>query len=373
VRVKVSENLVLFWKGGRLICDNFVTHEQHALSQSAEPLLRWFSDWRDVSSADEISPNGSSNAVSSSMVREMIDAGILIEEGSEAHQLESKLEDWDTFRRATRYFHCSVRTLEDTHFLPLAEDARRLLKKAQRHPAPPLYKEHPDARRVPLPEPVRIDDGSKAHDDDFLRVLLRRRTSRDFDPGRPVALEQLASLLYYVAGATHVGHSVGTGDVLLKTSPSAGARHSIEVYPCILNVQGVAAGFYHYSVRTHELELLAETEPHERVPALCGDQDWTGQAGAIFFYTAIMERPRWKYPSPRVYRDVCIDLGHLSQTFYLVSAWLGLGAFFTGALREEPVEKELGVDWTEEIVLGASGVGVALSEARAVGRLRAHP
>lgn len=57
----------------------------------------------------------------------------------------------------------------------------------------------------------------------------------------------------------------------------------------------------------------------------------------------------------------------MSQTFYLVSAWLGLGA-----LREESLEKELGLDWTEEIVLGANGAGATDSKSRAAGTFRPH-
>jgi SagB-type dehydrogenase family enzyme len=372
VRAKVSENVVLFWKGGRLVCDNFAAHRQLALSPAAEPLLRQFSDWRDIGSLGSTELDKENTVALQPLVEQLLKAGILIEEGSEEHLLEEKLGVWDELRRSTRYFHCSVRTLKDTDFIPSEDDGRRLEDKSRREPAPPIYKEYAGAERVALPEPIGSDRGAPL-EVDFREVLLRRRTCRDFDRDKPVSLEKLSSLLYYVAGATHIGHAAGTGDVLLKTSPSAGARHSIEVYPCVLNVEGIHPGFYHYSVKGHELELLVDEDPHGRLPKLCGDQYWTEQAGVIFFYVSLVERPRWKYPSPRVYRDICIDLGHLSQTFYLVSAWLGLGAFFTGALRDEALEGELGLNWTEEVVLGANGAGLPLSMARAEGPVRAHP
>lgn len=77
------------------------------------------------------------------------------------------------------------------------------------------------------------------------------------------------------------------------------------------------------------------------------------------FYTGVIERPMWKYPTPRLYRFIMTDLGHLSQSFYLLATRLDLNAFFVGALREQAVEEELGVDWTREIVLCASGLGLA--------------
>src|SRR5699024_12644784 len=54
---------------------------------------------------------------------------------------------------------------------------------------------------------------------------------------------------------------------------------------------------------------------------------------------------------------IYMDVGHLSQTFYLVSNWMNLGAFFVGALRDEVVENFLGINPYQEIVIGASGIG----------------
>lgn len=373
MKVKVSENIVLYWKEGKLVCDDFVAHQQYALSRQAEPLLRWFAEWKDIESLSELESDKQQNGTFEGLASQLLNAGVLIAEDSEEHRLEDKLDAWDTWRRSSRYFHCSSRTLENTDFLLLEEDGNRLREKAQHNPAPPLYKEYPAAERIALGQPRSDGIGDPDHDS-FIEVLLRRRTSRSFDQDRPVSLDHLSAILHYVAGATHVGHSAGTGDVLLKTSPSGGARHPIEVYPCVLNVEGLKAGVYHYSVEHHALEVLTEADKlRDQIPRMCGDQDWTDQAAVVFFYAAVIDRPRWKYQSPRIYRAMCMDLGHLSQTFYLVSAWLGLGAFFIGALREESVENELGLDWTEEIVLGANGVGVANSQARAEGALRPHP
>ncbi len=371
--VKVSENVVLYWKEGKLVCDDFVAHQQYALSRQAEPLLRWFAEWKDIESLSALESDDLQNGSFEGLALQLLKAGVLIAEGSEEHRLENKLDAWDTWRRSSRYFHCSSRTLESTDFLLLEEDGDRLREKAQHNPAPPLYKECPVSRRIALSHP-EFDGVGDANHDSFVEVLLRRRTSRSFEQDRPISLNHLSSILHYVAGATHVGHSAGTGDVLLKTSPSGGARHPIEVYPCVLNVEGIESGVYHYSVKHHALELISEDDDlHNQMPRMCGDQDWTGQAAVVFFYTAVIDRPRWKYQSPRIYRAMCMDLGHLSQTFYLVAAWLGLGAFFIGALREESVEGELNLDWTEEIVLGANGVGAAKnSQVRAEGPIRPH-
>lgn len=364
--VKVSENVILFWKDGQLVCDNYAAREQFALSRFAEPLLRWFSNWRELGSLSKLD-------TASFLAQQLLDAGILIEEGSEAHQRERKLRTWDAWRQSTRYFHSSCRTFEDTPFLGLEEDGERLIEKADNDPSPPLYKEYPKAEKVPLPSPIGSADVNNDYSHrDFLEVLQQRRTSREYDENNPMDLNQLSTILYYVCGATHVATSIGAGEVLLKTSPSGGARQPIEVYPCLLNVEGADPGFYHYSVRDHELELVSQGDYQDQVPVMCGDQNWTGTASVVFFYTTVIERSMWKYQTPRYYRAMCMELGHFSQTFYLVSAWLGPGAFFVGALREESVEKKLGLDWTTELVLGANGVGAADLKTRAAGPVRLH-
>jgi len=73
--------------------------------------------------------------------------------------------------------------------------------------------------------------------------------------------------------------------------------------------------------------------------------------------TARLDRTRWRYPFARAYRSVLMDAGHLGQTFCLVATWLGLAPFCTAALADSRIEKDLGVDGFDEVVLYAAGVG----------------
>lgn len=366
MRVKVSENVVFYWKGGKLICDDFVAHEQVALSSAAEPLLRWFATWKDLDSLQASGDGNGSASELTPLAKQLLGKGILVAEGSPRHRDEERLKNWDVWRQSAKYFHFSLRTLSDTEFLGKQEDRERLEQKAKAEPPPPTYKEYRDAPKVALPAPLRrLGNDEGADGDGLLDVLLRRRTCRSFDPREKMTKDQVSNLLYYAFGATKKAKSFGSSEVLLKTSPSGGARHPIEVYPCVLNVDGVAPGIYHYSVKNHELELIAEGSARPEIAAMSGDQDWTQDASVVLFYTAVIERSTWKYQSPRVYRVLCMDLGHLSQTFFLLATWLNLDAFFVGALREEPVERRLGLDWSREIVLGASGVGHSSAESLA--------
>jgi SagB-type dehydrogenase family enzyme len=68
----------------------------------------------------------------------------------------------------------------------------------------------------------------------------------------------------------------------------------------------------------------------------------------------------WKYSTPRTYRMLHLDVGHLSQTFYLLAAALGLGMTFTAAIRDERLEDLLGIDAARELVMGCSVIGARL-------------
>lgn len=360
MRLKVSENIVLYWKRGQLICDNFVAHEQHALTEDAEFVLRWFGNWKEADSLYELALKGYSVPKLQSLTRQLLDAGILISEKSDAHLLEDRLETWDEWRMSAKYFHYSNRTLSTTDFIPEEEDGQRLNDKAKVAPTPPLYKEYPNSERVtlPMPELARKKEGA-LHEDGIVDLLIRRRTCRDYAPDKSVTLDQFSTMLLYTCGVVGLARAAGVGKVLMKTSPSGGSRHPIEVYPCVMNVEGVETGIYHYSAKDHQLELVSRTNPRVRMSEMCGDQGWTANASVVLLYTAMIERPMWKYPTPRLYRFLMTDLGHLSQSFYLLATWLNLNAFFVGALREQTVEETLGIDWTRELVLGASGLGLA--------------
>ena len=96
----------------------------------------------------------------------------------------------------------------------------------------------------------------------------------------------------------------------------------------------------------------------DRFESLAVGQKHVGSAAALFVMTARWRRSIWKYRSPRAYRVVTLDAGHLAQTFCLVATWLGLAPFTTAALRDSGVEETLGIDGITESVLYLAGVGM---------------
>jgi nitroreductase len=71
----------------------------------------------------------------------------------------------------------------------------------------------------------------------------------------------------------------------------------------------------------------------------------------------VLPRVRWRYEHPRAYRSVLLGAGHLCQTFCLVATWLKLAPFCTQALEDSRIERDLGIDGVNEVILYAAGVG----------------
>jgi putative peptide maturation dehydrogenase len=198
-------------------------------------------------------------------------------------------------------------------------------------------------------------------DSEFYRVLLRRRTQRGFDAQGELALDQLSVLLRYVWGAHAYGRDGRGAAILAKTSPSGGSLHPIEVYPLLAGVRGVEAGLYHYSVRSHALELMERIDHravHELAEHFTAGQPWFAEAQAFFLLTARFERSYSKYRQDAgAYLSLLLEAGHFSQTFYLVSTELGLGPFVTSVINHADIDNRLGLDPYREGVLAICGCG----------------
>ena len=346
-RLRVSEMVSFHWRDGRLICDDPRRHRQLALQVEAERLLRTFADWTPLSAAGE----------ATEVAVQLCELGILVAEGSPDDELERNLGAWRAMGGAATRYHLATRTRSGERFRSAADDNEVLRRKAGEAPPPDVFKDCPGEL---LPLPTGRPPGLSLAD-----ALERRRTVRHLDPERSLSLKELGILLDWTGGTRRRVTGNELGSVLMKASPSGGARHPIEIYCIVQNVEGLSPGIYHYSVRHHGLTRVGDPVPAEETVRWCGDQLYVGNAGVLFLYTAVLDRTVWKYPTGRAYRALHLDLGHTSQTAYLVATALDLGVFFTAATRDESVEAALGLDWTREIFLGVSGFGVPTEQERA--------
>jgi SagB-type dehydrogenase family enzyme len=344
--VRRAPTLHAYWQDGDFVFENFVTRVAVSADPVVVQILTFFNRWRPAASLESALPAFTAVSVRRA-VRTLVEHTLLVEEGSrQARTCQAVASTWRDWLPHGSY-HFATKDAPFAKPRQWARMARAFLAAA---PQPPLFKRDPSLLRRRLPSPA-------APDDEFRRVLLARKTHREFS-GAPVALEALASLLHYTWGAIGTIKSPNFGPLLHKTSPSGGARHPGEVYVAALNVAGLTPGLYHYSVEEHALERIRRGPMRDAVLRQTLGQRHVGNAAAVCFMTAMFPRSMYKYRSPRAYRIVTLETGHLAQTFCLVATWLGLAPFTTAALADTAIEEALGIDGIEESVLYVVGVGM---------------
>jgi SagB-type dehydrogenase family enzyme len=213
---------------------------------------------------------------------------------------------------------------------------------------PDWFKTYPDAPRVPLPEPRFAPPGTERQD--LFDVLGRRRSVRDYAPG-PLDLEELSALLWAAAGVTALEHGFA-----FRTAPSAGGLFPVEHYVAAHQVSGLEPGIYHYAVLERALELVLPGDVRLRLARSALDQRIAAEADAVFVWTAVLERSRWKY-GQRFVRYVLLDAGHIAENVALAAVALGLGTCQIAAFFDDEAAALLGVDPDVEPVVYMTTVG----------------
>ena len=208
---------------------------------------------------------------------------------------------------------------------------------------------------VPLPAPVLPE--AKA----LKGALERRRSVREFDVARPLALEEVSTLLHFSYGWNP--HRVG--DYPRKHVPSAGGLFPLEIYLACLDVTGLKKGtIYHYRPTQHVLEELGSSG--ERKPSSLFDfTDWVDSCGLLIFLTGVLPRLSWKY-GERALRYLLLDAGHAAQNICLVGSALDLGVCPLVSVFDDRVHDLLDVDGLSEFAVYAVAIGWPL-QAKEVG------
>lgn len=184
------------------------------------------------------------------------------------------------------------------------------------------------------------------------KIIKRRKSIRKFS-GLPISKREFFSMLVLSAGITSLGR---TFDDSRRSYPSAGARYPLEVYPIILNCEGLKKGLYHYNVKENSLELLLQEDLSGWLVKTTGGEKWIEKAAVVFIITGVLDRTRIKY-GDRGYRYSLIEAGHLGQNLCLLATELNLGACPMGGFIDYEVNKMLDIDLQKEFALYLIAIG----------------
>jgi SagB-type dehydrogenase family enzyme len=334
------------WEDGDLRIVNYLTRGAFAANPIVLELIRFFFTPRTIRDAifefDAYTPKSVGEAI-----LKLIEAELLLEcdspEAARDDLLDSSWKPW----LPEGGFHFLTKDA------PYARDdltMEQKLRMIPRTPQPPHFKKTDGAELISLPPHDREEDS-------FFQTLHTRRTRRTFSAA-PASLESVSKLLQTTWGVQGYIETEYFGPLPLKTSPSGGARHPIEVYLMALRVKGLAPGVYHYDAKIHALERISSSVTPQQARDYCADQPYAAHSAALFIMTAVFARTMWKYPHPRAYRVVLLDAGHLGQTFCLTATRMGLAPFSTAALADTLIERDLGIDGISESVIYVTGFGM---------------
>jgi SagB-type dehydrogenase family enzyme len=352
--LRISSCGALLLHADQLVWYDTLTHRRFALGEDADVVLRCFTIWQPLNQVRKHARDDDHAQFLVTLTERLRAANVLITWESERHRVEDANETaWSRWGRLAALFHAETRNLRDQEFITTEADQQRLRERLDHEPPPPVCRELPTTQRVAL---AAADTAPWARSD-FLDVLSRRRSSRQFSD-EPVPFEAISALLRWSGGITALDEPTQTA---FKTSPSGGGRHPTEIYVHAHRVAGLEPGLYHLNTRRDELELVGPAQTADSLVTLLGDQGWVAGSGCLVFFTCVLERSTWKYSTPRTYRTLHVDVGHLSQTCYLLAAALGLGITFTAAIRDEQLEDLLGIDAAHELVMGCSVIGMPTS------------
>ena len=209
---------------------------------------------------------------------------------------------------------------------------------------PEVYKQYQDGKKVKLPFPENIKTLS------FNEAIRNRKSIRGFSD-KPLSLEQLGYILWSSTGIQRVERGYA-----FRNAPSAGALYPIETYLFAKNIEEVELGLYHYNIKLHILEALDVGDFSLSLAHACLDQDMLASAQAVFIWSGVFVRSKWKYKQ-RAYRYVYLDCGHIAQNLALSATALGLGSCQVGAFYDDEINKILGLDGNEESAIYLSLVG----------------
>ncbi|SEW43949.1 SagB-type dehydrogenase domain-containing protein [Chitinophaga sp. YR573] len=344
--IRRAYSLLQYWEDGQMTIENYLTRTSleanllvlDMLSAATDPICN-----------NVLSGQFSHIPAVEEIVGKLTKLNLLLVVGSRLEKRDRALEDSWKWDLNARYFHYSTGSVK--YNFDLEAVRKQLEKKAITNPPPSPFKTSSADSKIILDDP-------QLPDVNFWEVLYQRRTCRHFEDA-PISKGVFSSFLKLVAGYTHFYNDSKIDKRIIKTSPSGGARHPIEMYAFVRNVASIAPAVYHYEAETNSLAFVNHLPDQKKVLDFFSGQKWVSNAAVIFVFTAVLERSMWKYDHSRAYRVLLLDCGHLGQTFHLSATALKLGVFTTAAIQDRKIESYLHLDGIKEVVLYGGAIGVA--------------
>lgn len=219
----------------------------------------------------------------------------------------------------------------------------------KRLPQPPLIvPPFETGKIIELPDPKEV----KVNNVDLTEAINRRVSVRAYSD-KQLTLDELSYVLWMVQGVKEVINR----PAILRTVPSAGARHCFEPYLLVNKVEGLPAGLYRYLAVEHKLqEVNLEPDIGEKVTQSCLNQRFILNAAMALILTVDRYRMMWRY-TERGYRYMHLDAGHVMQNLYLCAEAIDAGVCAIAAFDDDKINETLGLDGVEQFAIYVGVLG----------------
>jgi SagB-type dehydrogenase family enzyme len=208
-----------------------------------------------------------------------------------------------------------------------------------RRPEPPLVRPaFPQTVAIALPPP-RLERWMQ--DDPPLARVIEQRRSVGMAGPKALALEQLGDFLHRTAHPHTDVH---------RALPSAGARHELEFYACVHQVEGLPSAFYHYHAQSHRLHAL--NAPGDAVVELLARAGAAWSTGDQIPHVVIVVSSRFPRMASRyasiAYRNTLLDAGIAIEAMYLNATAMQLAPCALGINLPDLFARMTGLDPFDE-------------------------
>lgn len=163
--------------------------------------------------------------------------------------------------------------------------------------------------------------------------LENRSSYRNLEIRVPIDLSTLSNLLIYAYS------SVPGNSKFIRAIPSAGGRYPVSLYLISFNVINLQNGIYYWDPFNSTLCLIRDGNFRNNLKNAINNYNQKDVEYCSFaiIITADIDKTCSKY-GDRGYRFVCMDVGSVSQNFYLLSNHLKIGTRAIGGFFDDEIK-----------------------------------
>src|SRR5690606_30833380 len=247
MRIRRAATLVSTFENDKTVLHNFLRKEIFECASGVLEVLARLDDWIPLDDALAALPGDPAD--NAEILKTLIARDIVLLEGTPAAERDQRYRDHWRWGAVAGFYHFSLR---DSTFISGEATLDKLREYGGWETSPPLMTSNDGLENV-----IELPDFDL--DDPFYQVLHQRRSNRRFS-GSPISLPVLADCLYAGNGLKEYFDAGEFGRLPFTMTPSGGARNPFELYVYVRAVDGLAAGFYHYSAPEHSLGFLHDDE-----------------------------------------------------------------------------------------------------------------